>query len=85
MADAELAGYMERFDADSRCPLDVGDFNANLPIGTARRAAARAWPARAAGADRARAIDAVVDAEGIDEAAAFLGVPARTLRECRTT
>ena len=47
LADAELAGYMERFDADSRCPLDVGDFNANLPIGDGKAGSRAAWLTRA--------------------------------------
>ena len=81
LADAELAGYMERFDADSRCPLDVGDFNATLPIGDGKAGSRAAWLTRAPPARivLGAEFDAVVDAEGIDEAAAFLGVPARTL------
>ncbi len=82
-ADDELAAYMPRLAADSQVGLDLGDFNRNLPSRDADERGEAAWLARASpplpvlviGAER----DAVVDAEGVKETAAFLGTEATVL------
>lgn len=73
----EVASYLPRLEADSRVGLDVGHFVANLPSKQARDDGVAKWlgtPARVPtlvlGAER----DAVVDREGVEETATFLGV-----------
>ena len=76
--DAELAAYLPRLEADSRIGLDVGYFTRNLPSKQADAETGRAlWLARAPpalviGAER----DAIVDREGVEETARFLGTGA---------
>jgi pimeloyl-ACP methyl ester carboxylesterase len=70
LPEADVRRYMQRFDEDSSCGLNVGDFNKKLPALRGReRAAARCPPVLVVGAE----LDAVVDAQAIDEAADFYG------------
>ena len=76
--DDALATYLPKLQADSQCGLDVRYFTQNLPSESADAESGRAsWlpgapPVLVLGAER----DAVVDREGVEETAAFLGVDA---------
>lgn len=76
--DMMLTKYMPRFEADSVIGIDVTDFAKNLPSNRASPDDGRAdWlasapPTLVLGAER----DYVVDREGVEETAAFLGVEA---------
>ena len=77
MADAALASYMPRFAADSRVGLDVRDFAKNAPSTRADNKGKADWlprapPALVLGAAR----DCVVDREGVEETARFIGTAA---------
>jgi len=76
----EVRRHMTRFAEDSACSLDVPDFNRKLPSRGARADERPAWvracpPMLVLGAER----DAVVDAEAIEEAAAFYGASSAML------
>lgn len=75
--DEQLAEYLPRFEADSRVGLDLGHFNKNLPSKAADGDGRATWlrdapPLLVLGAER----DFVVDREGVEETARFLGVAA---------
>ena len=77
--DDEIATYLPRLEADSRVGLDLGDFARNLPSKNIAADGRAAWLADYA--PRARLVvgcerDAVVDAEGVEETARFMGVDA---------
>lgn len=81
LPEATLAGYLPRFEADSRVGLDLGDFTQALPSacadahGRALWSRARDLPSLVLGAEQ----DAVVDREGVEEAGVFLGCGSRLL------
>ena len=74
--EATLEAYLPRFAADAQIGLNLRDFNANLPSNAANAGRA-SWlgsapPLQVLGAGR----DAVVDREGVEETASFLGTNA---------
>ena len=75
--EAVLESYLPRLAADAQIGLDLAHFNANLPGKAADDNGRASWleaapPAVVLGAGR----DAVVDREGVEETACFLGVEA---------
>ena len=69
----EVESYLPKLDADSKIGLDVGHFTRNLPSKEADYDGVASWvesPKRPyLGAER----DGVVDKEGVEETAVFLG------------
>lgn len=81
MGEEEVEAHVARFAADSRCGINLSDFNKALPSRQADAVGRATWlatapPALVIGAEA----DGVVDAEGVEETAAFLGTRARVLR-----
>jgi pimeloyl-ACP methyl ester carboxylesterase len=75
--EVEVASYLPRLEADSKVGLDLGHFVRNLPSQQADDSGRALWlpdapPMLVLGASR----DRVVDREGVEETADFLGVHA---------
>jgi len=80
MSDDQIDGYLARFAEDCKVGIDLGAFNKDLPSLQAREDGRAQWlhrapPTLVVGAER----DAVVDLEGVQETAAFLGISAKVL------
>ncbi|KAL1500456.1 hypothetical protein AB1Y20_013113 [Prymnesium parvum] len=76
LPEARLRQFMPRFQEDSKVSLDIAHFTRNLPSACADAAGRARWlagmPALVLGAEE----DFIVDREGVEETATFLGTSA---------